>query len=243
MELSAILVDDEAINILLLKEILSKYCPNIQVIGEASDVETAITEIDTKKPDMVFLDVMLGDRTSFEVLDSLAVPRPQVILVTSEEQYALTAFRYDVTDYLLKTIEATDVVKAVNKVVKRIEEHNLYKLKKSNELKNFIAIASIDKVDLLRIDDIMFFTGDGKYTCIQLSNGKKYFTTKNLGDYERTIGNPNFFRIHHSYIINMNYVTRITKKDGSYCEMSNGLAIPIAKRRQDDFNKFIKVKD
>lgn len=247
---SAIIVDDEAMNILLLKRIISEYCINIDIIGEALSLDNAIEEINLKNPDIIFLDVLLKEGEVFEMLDKLPSRHAQIIFVTSDVQFALKAFRYDAADFLLKPLDTADVIIAANKAVKKVElqrcfdEQEIFGYRHEGpHLKDYIAISSIDKIDFIKISDIMFFTADGKYTTLYLSNGKKYITGKNLGDYERSLDKNLFFRIHYSYLINMNYVVKINKKDGSYCELSNGLSIPIAKRRQEEFNKFIKIKE
>ena len=245
---TAIIVDDEAINIVLLKRILSRYCANIEMIGESLSFENAVIEIDAKNPDIIFLDINLKEKTVYKMIDKLNSPNAQIIFITSEVQFALNAFQYN-TDFLLKPLNIAEVIIAVNKAIKKVATQKFFfsqELSDTNEdtqIKDYMAVSSLDKVDFLKINDIMFFTADGKYTSIHLSNGKKYFSSKNLGHYEKTMNKKTFFRIHHSYIINMNYVVKINKKDGNYCELSNGLSIAIAKRRQEDFNRFIKIKE
>jgi len=246
---SAILVDDDALNIVLLKRILSEYCINIDVVGEALNFDAAIAEIDSKNPDIIFLDVLLKEGEVFEMIDQLNFRNAQIIFVTSEPKFAFKAFRYNAADFILKPAKTAEVIMSVNKAVKKIELQRYFNGQEDHSdksdgpiIKDYLAVASVDKIDFVKISDVMFFTADGKYTTIYLSNGKKYFTSKNLGEYERSLDKGQFFRIHHSYIINMDYVVKINKKDGTYCELSNGLSIPIAKRRQEDFNRFIKIK-
>ena len=247
---SAIVVDDEAINITVLKRILTDYCIYIDIVGEAETFEEAIAEIDNKQPDIIFLDVMLKEGEIFDTIDQLASRTAQIIFVTSDARFAFRAFHYDAADFILKPLDVSQVIIAVSKAVKKIEFQHCFNEQvgidyrnEAAQIKDYIAIASVEKIDFLKIEDIMFFTAEGKYTTIYLADGRKHFTSKNLGDYERNLNNGLFFRIHHSYIINMNYVVKINKRDGTYCELSNGLSIPIAKRRQEDFNRFIKIKE
>ena len=93
------------------------------------------------------------------------------------------------------------------------------------------------------MSEITFCKADGKYTVFILSNGTKVMSSRNLGEYSTILDDSYFFRIHHSYIINLRHIIKISKKDGYFCELSNGVVLPVAKRRQDDFNKFIKLKD
>lgn len=115
-----------------------------------------------------------------------------------------------------------------------------YKNKQSDF--NIIAIPSIDKIDFFKFDEIIYLKSDGRYTNFYLKNGKNVLATRNIGEYEKLFSENIFFRIHHSYIVNLAYVEKITKETGYYCEMVNSHNIPIAKRKQDQLLKFIGLK-
>lgn len=242
-EFKAIIVDDEVINILLIKKCLSIYCSNIKVVAEVCSIENALTEIKEHNPEIVFLDIVLKEEIGFELIDKLRSQNIQIIFVTSESKFALNAFKYNPVDFIMKPFEPKDIIYAVNKAIVKIEMIEALKSKTESisKIKDFIAIPSLEKIDFLKIKDIMFFNAQGKYTRIFLSNGKKYLTNRVLKEYEPTLDNGVFFRVHRSYIINMNYVIKVNKKEGLYCELSNGLLIPISKRAQSDFNRFIKI--
>jgi two-component system LytT family response regulator len=108
--------------------------------------------------------------------------------------------------------------------------------------KPFIAVSSVDRIDIIPIKEIIYFTADGKYTVFYLQGNKEIISSKNIGEYEGYLPCGMFFRIHHKYIVNMDFVLSINKKDGYYCKMINGKNLPIAKRRQDEFNKFVRLK-
>jgi two-component system LytT family response regulator len=246
---TAIIVDDEVTNIFLLKKVIANYCINIDIIGESLSFDDAIHQIETKDPDIIYLDVMLKEGHAFEMIDKLQLKRAQIVFVTSDPKFAVKAFQYNATDFILKPLNKLDVIMATNKAISNLEMQKKYHKQefitpedKIPQIRNYLAIPSVDKIDFIKISDIMFFNAEGKYTTVYTVDGTKYLTSKNIGDYERNIDQDTFYRIHYSYIVNMNYVTKINKKDGAYCELSNGLHIPIAKRRQDNFNKFIKIK-
>ena len=98
-------------------------------------------------------------------------------------------------------------------------------------------------IDLIKKEDVMYMSGDGRYTQIYIANGKKILTGRKIGDYEKVLDHGMFFRTHRSFIINMQYVARINKREGFYCEMVNGQTVPISKRKQDEFSRFLRVKD
>jgi two-component system LytT family response regulator len=245
-----VIVDDEINNILILRHFISKYCLNVEIVGQAVSISEAIVVINRTKPDILFLDIRINEGEIFDALDKLDITKAQVIFVTAHDEYAVKAFKYNAIDYILKPISIEEVVIAVNKAIMKIEQQNFFDFrtmstinKDISESKEYVAVASIDKIDLLQSNEIMYIEAGGKYSIFHTRDGKQYTSSKNLGNYEKVLDDACFFRIHHTYIINMKYVVRVIKKDGSYCELMNGLLIPVAKRKQDDFNRFLKIKE
>lgn len=246
----ATIIDDNPIDMLLLEKLISTYCINIEIIGQAQSIEEGILEIEKNRPDIVFLDVMFQDLIIFDFLDKFNLQGIQVIFVTSEKKYAVDSFKVEAVDFILKPLIVENVILAINKAIKKIKINGCCAInecpgksfKDSNYESNYIAVSSLEKVDFLKMDDVMFCMSEGKYTTFFLFNGEKIVSSKNLGEYEKLLNRTYFYRIHHSYIINIRHLLSIIKKDGSYCELSNNISLPIAKRRQDDFNRFIKLK-
>ncbi len=151
----------------------------------------------------------------------------------------------------VKPLIMEQVILAVSKVVESMElQHQIDKPSSPLVIQNlnitcreYVAISTIDEIFFVKMNDIMYCKSDGRYTKFYLENGDTCLSSKNIGDYEeRILDNGSFFRIHNTYIINMKYLRRIIKVDGHSCEMENGFVIPVSKRRQEDFNKFIKIK-
>ncbi|OXB03350.1 hypothetical protein B0A81_18640 [Flavobacterium plurextorum] len=248
----AILVDDEVNNILLLKHLIGKYCINIEVIGEALTITSAIGIINEMEPDILFLDIRLNGREVFEMLDEIKISKAQVIFVTSHDEYALKAIKYNAIDYILKPVIIEELILSINKAVTKIERENYFdfsslkmdKIEKNiSNNRDYIAVASMDKIELIKTSDILYVGSDSKYATFYLVNGKEYVSNKNLIFYEDVLDSAVFFRIHKSYIINIRYTVRIIKRDGSYCELLNGMFLPISKRKQELFNRFLKIKN
>lgn len=245
----ATIIDDNPMDMLLLEKIISTYCDNIEIIGQALTIEGGILEIENNRPDIVFLDVMFQDSIIFDFLSKFNLQGIQVIFVTSEKKYAVDAYKAEAAGFILKPSNAENVVLAINKAIKnsQIDGSSIMNIasKSFKDLhcgSDFIAVPSLDKVDFLKTDEIIFCKSEGKYTTFFLANGKKIVSGKNLGEYEKLLNSSYFYRIHYSYIINIRYLLSIVKKDGSYCELSNNISLPIAKRRQEGFNKFINLK-
>lgn len=246
---SAFIIEDEINNLNLLKHFLNKYCINIQIIGESQNITEGNDFIKKLKPEILFLDIRVEDQTIFQLLDSIDLNLHEIILITAHSDFALKAFRYNVVDYLLKPLSIEDLLTSVNRVIKRIEEKELFESKLFQNQKNIsqninkqLTISSLDKIEIIKKDEILFCKSDGRYTTFYLKNNKEIVACKNIGEYEQILIENNFFRVHHSYIINLDFVININKKDGFYCLMYNNAMIPVAKRRQDSLKKFLNMK-
>lgn len=123
------------------------------------------------------------------------------------------------------------------------QKHLEIKSEKINtECRDFIYVSSADKIDLIKVKNIVFCKADGRYSTFFTSDGKKYVASKNLGEYEKELNSKNFFRIHKSYIVNINFVVKINKKDGISCELLNGMSLPVSSRKQTLLYEFLGLK-
>ncbi|MBL4662770.1 MAG: response regulator transcription factor, partial [Flavobacteriaceae bacterium] len=249
---NAVIIDDEINNINLLIHFIQKYCPLINTVGTASTKDEAITVINITKPKIVFLDIILDEGTGFDLLEEITYKKSKVIFVTAFDEYAIKAFKYNAIDYLLKPIEIEELVLAVNKACKDIDEGSFTRNNQINKLNDslnnkveldFIAVPSLKKIDFVKLEDIIYLKSSGRYTDFFLKNNRKITASRNLGEFENIIDKTLFFRIHNSYIVNLRHVLNINKADGNYCKMSTQESIPIAKRRQEALHRFLRIKE
>jgi two-component system LytT family response regulator len=247
---TAVIIDDEVNNLIILKHFINKFCLNIEIIGEADSVSSGIDIINIKKPDILFLDIKLKNNNVYEILDSIDFTEYEIVFVTAYDEFALKAFKYNAVDYVLKPISIEDLILAVNKCIKRLEEKIRFESQIQEVVKDslittskYVSIASLDKVDIIKKEDVLFCKSDGRYTTFFMKNKEEVVACKNIGEYESILMEDNFFRVHHSYIINLDHVVNINKKSGYYCEMINGAFVPVAKRRQESLNRFLKIKE
>ena len=252
-KINAVIIDDEQNNIDFLELMIQKYCSSfINIIGKSKTIIKGVDLINSLKPKLLFLDIKLNNGTSFDILDKIDNYNYKVIFVTAYDKFAIKAFKYRAIDYLLKPLEPEAMLIAINNACEeinnefftnKIQLENLDNQIKNNSTKlDFIAIPSIDKIEFIKIKEIIYLQSDGKYTFFYLNEQKKIVSSKNLGIYENLLDPDQFFRIHNTYIVNLSKVVSINKASGNYCEMINGKALPIAKRRQDQLNKYIKIK-
>lgn len=248
--INAIIISEEKDTITILKNFEEENFMIMKIIGDASCAMDAVSIIKLKKPDVVFLDIILKDDVFFEMLEQLEFSIPKLVLISANENYAVKAFKHNAIDFILKPIDFNAIIIAAYKVIRRKEMELSYQNQKINNINilnsisqpnDYVAVSSLDKIELIPMSEIIFCQADGKYTNFFILNGKKIMSSRNLGEYSTILDNNYFFRIHHSYIINIRQIAKISKKEGYFCELSNGTILPVAKRRQEDFNKFIKL--
>jgi len=251
-KITAVIVDDELNSVKLLVHFIEKYCTNIIIVGEAYTKDGAVTLINKTRPKLLFLDIRLDIGTSFDLLNELTYKDAKFVFVTAYNEYAVRAFKHNAVDYILKPLEIEELVTAVNKACEDIEKDIYTNIEQLEYLQNltldnrkefeFVAIPTVKKIDFIRISDIIYLKSEGKYSILYLVSGKKITTSKNIGEYESILNPVVFFRIHRSYLVNLNFISSIYKHDGYYGEMNNGERLPVAKRRIQDLLKFINAK-
>jgi two-component system LytT family response regulator len=240
----AVLVDDDPKNIIILKTLLQELPSNIEVIGEANNAEEAARLIPQLDPNVVFLDIEMPFGNAFDLLDKLMPVKFEIIFITAFDEYSLKAFRYSALDYLLKPVDIDDLHIAVQKAVKRIELKNineqlsnlLFNLNKPAPSVTKIAMPVKEGFDFISIDDLISCEAKNNCTVVCTKTGKKYTCTRTIKDYEELLPKNVFFRIHHSFIVNINFIRKFFKEGrGGYVELSDGTTIPVAHRRKDEF--------
>lgn len=242
----ALIVDDDLANINLIDILLKKYCPNIDVIGKAQNSVDFIDLLLTKQPDILLLDIDLGEaQNSLEILEEIDTTNFEIIIISSHEDYGIKAINeYHVSDYIIKPINAICLSKAIIRAEKTIDQKRsfLQKVKESsNSEKKIIGIPTASTIDIIEIDNILYLEADGKYTVFNLCNDVKKISSRNIGTYEKILPSNIFFRIHHKFIVNTSKIVNINRSDGNYCILTNGKTLSIAKRRAEDLRKYLQI--
>jgi len=241
--LRTLLIDDEAKARENLRILLQKYCNgDIELIGESENVENGYKDILALKPDLVFLDIEMGKGTGFDLLSKFDHYPFKVIFVTAYDQYAIKAIKFSALDYLLKPVTIKDLIDGVSKAKSAINYNKdahfqaLFDvIKKPYQKTNRIAIPVQDGYRLLPVDQIMFCQAQKEYTFINQVNGEVICSSLNLGEYEDLLHEYDFFRVHHSYIINRQYIRRYVRGEGGEIVINNNQHIPVSRRKKDQF--------
>ncbi len=234
-----IIIDDEERGRRTLKSQISRYCPELEIVGEANGVNTGLEIVRKEKPDVVFLDIQMQDGTGFDLLEQLHQVNFAVIFATAYDQYAVQAFKFSATDYLLKPIDPDQLINAVDKLKSEIDTQNLNKKLEAlfSNRNNFekIALPTFDGIILVKIKEIIRCQSESNYTTLYLPQGNKIVVTKTLKDFDEMLSPLGFFRIHQSHLINMSFVNKYIKGDGGAVKMEDGTVLEVARRRKDTF--------
>lgn len=258
MELRAIIVDDEELARKNLAIMLETYCPEIDVIGEAGDIDEAESIIKSSHPDVVFLDIrMPSGSEGFDLLERMENRNFLVVFVTAFKDYAIRAFQTNAVHYILKPIDEEDLRIAVDKLIATKETfskhpenyenyfdalQNLANRLIHNKISNRIAISHTKGVKIVEDDDIAYLEASGNCSMIYFKNGTRYLDTRTLKVYEEILNSDKFYRIHKSYIINLDMIKEYISEGGYMIKLKNDIELPVARNRVSAFLKTIKGK-
>ncbi|HYF31047.1 MAG TPA: LytTR family DNA-binding domain-containing protein [Chitinophagaceae bacterium] len=239
----AIIVDDEPKNRKVLRSLLTDFCPEVSIAGEAGSAEEASKVVSNENPDLLFLDIEMPYGNAFDLLDKLMPVNFEIIFITAFDEYTLKAFRYSALDYLLKPVDIEELKTAVKKASEKIHLKNLNR-QLANLLQNIhpsrtatpkIALPTQDGFVFQSTKDIIRFEAKGNYTYIFTNDGQKHISSRTIRQYEEMLPDKLFFRIHNSHIINLNYIKKYNKGRGGQVIMTDGSILEVATRRKDDF--------
>lgn len=245
--LTAIIIDDEQKGRIALKQKLADYCANVQLIGEAESGEEGIKLIEKHQPDIVFLDIEMPRMDGFEMLQKLTEKNFHIIFTTAYDHYAIKAIKYAAFDYLLKPIDIEELQAAVLKVdakqdsqVKTQIELLRQGMQQPRRQLNKLAIPTLEGLLFYDISDIVHLEANSNYTNIYLLNKTKIIASKTLKEFEELLPEDIFFRTHHSYLINLNFIVRYIKGDGGQIELQNGSYVEVSRRKKEEFLKITR---
>lgn len=219
-EIRAIIVDDEPNARIALRGLLEENFTQVTVLAECKDVPEAVKTIHKMKPDLVFLDIEMPGYNGFELLDFFDEQslRFKIIFVTAYSEYSLRAFEISAVDYILKPVRAEHIERALKKItIEATVPGNIqYKVLKdnfANQLDRKIVLQTAETIFVVRMDDIIYLQAEGSYTRFYTTTHGILTITKKLIDFEYLENSGPFFRTHRSYIVNLNYIKKVDKKE------------------------------
>jgi two-component system, LytTR family, response regulator len=240
----AIIVDDEPRGLNTLKKLLQDYCPEIRIIAECTDADEAKEKIELMAPQLVFLDISLPGKNSFDLLAELDEINFEIIFVTAYNEYALQALHYSAVDYLMKPIDEDLLIEAVKRAEKRIALnninnnvpallHNVQKVQSPREMK--LCIHSLKGFQVVDLKDVLFCEAAASYTNFYFTDKHFVCTAKTILEYEELLEDAGFVRVHKSFLVNLLHVKEYVKGEGGSVILSNGKEIEVARRKKDIF--------
>ena len=237
MNLHAIVVEDEETSREILKNYLTKYCPNVIVLGEAANVEDALVLINENELDLVFLDVEMPYGNAFDLLDKVGDRTFETVFVTAYDHYAIDALNAHASYYLLKPINIDKLIDAVNYVSEIKEQENRLQntiLKpKQTVVAGKITIPLQNGFEVLQVEDILYCQADDNYTQIYLKDKKK-LVSKTLKYFEDMLTENGFARVHKSYLVNVNTIVEYKKGKGGSVVLENGKEIMVSPSKKKE---------
>ncbi|WP_120186542.1 LytR/AlgR family response regulator transcription factor [Tenacibaculum lutimaris] len=243
MKIRAIIVEDEQISRDILRNYIAKYCPNVELLGEASNIEEAQKLIEKYELDLVFLDVEMPFGNAFDLLEKVENKTFEVVFVTAYDHYAIEALNNQATYYLLKPISIDKLIKAVSLVTeikeKENELENTILTPKTTAVNGKITIPQQDGFEVVNIYDIVFCKADDNYTEVHFKDSKK-LVSKTLKYFEDILKDNSFARIHKSFLVNVNEITKYKKGKGGSVILSNGKEIMVSSSKKANLLSFFK---
>ena len=250
--IKTIIVDDEFNAREFLEKLLRRYFPDkFLVLALCESVDDAIDAIEKFNPELVFLDVQMPNKNGFQLFKELNKINFEVIFTTAHSEFAIDAIKCSALDYLLKPINYIDLLETVKKYESKL--HKAFQQEKlmllienldtGNSAYNKIALPTETGFELVKTNAILYCEADSNYCKIVCLDGKKIVLSKTLKFIEELLPTSVFQRIHKSYLVNLNYVTRFNKTNELLVELSNGQTLPVSIRKKEDFiNAIIQKK-
>ncbi len=234
--LKAIIVEDEKTSRDILKNYISKYCPNVQLVGEAENIDEGLILIRNNELDLVFLDVEMPYGNAFDLLERVGDVNFETIFVTAYNQYAMDALNQHAAYYLLKPISIDELIKAVDFVteIKYKEQQLQNEILTPNIVENHkkFTIPTQSGFEVIATKDILYCKADDNYTHIYLADDTKKLVSKTLGFFEKQLNDFGFLRIHKSYIVNLSVIQSYHKGKGGTVVLKNGKSLPVASSKK-----------
>jgi len=253
---SAIIIDDEKNIREALSILLSQYCPEIHIIGLADSAGEGRKLLENNKVDFIFLDISMPREDGFAFLRSITGITYGIIFVTAYQEYALKALKANAVDYLMKPINPFELQEAVNKAIYSHELRRSYSemrevytqslnnihehLQSKNDQVTKLTVPDKLGFRLINVTELMYLQADDNYTVLNLTGDRKFVATRTLGEFEKMLEGSEFFRIHKSTLINMNYLVGYSSYQGNFAELKDGSRLDISRRKLSEFREKVK---
>ncbi|MDP4149629.1 MAG: LytTR family DNA-binding domain-containing protein [Bacteroidota bacterium] len=244
--LKAVIIDDELRGRQALLQKLRDYCPEVDVVGEATTGLEGIEEIKKHQPNVVFLDIEMPRMDGFDMLRHIDNKEFHIIFTTAYDQYAIKAIKYAAFDYLLKPVDIDELKACIGRLTNQASNQMARKLVALEEnlrpavKLHKIAIPTLEGLSFFNLADIIRLEAQSNYTCLYFTDQPRVLASRTLKEFEELLPGDLFFRAHHSHIINLHYIKKYVKGEGGQIEMKDGAFVDLARRKKEEFLKLIR---
>lgn len=239
------IVDDEKNNREVLKELIKLFTPELNVVGEADNIDTAFELISATHPDLLFLDIQMPNGNGFTLLKRFDKINFEIIFITSYNQFAIEAIKFNALDYLLKPVGIEDFKMAIQKAKDNLKQKikteiqivNLIQTLENEDKSALKIVAHLnDKAVLVGVNEILYLEADINYTRIYTVEGECFLVAKSIKEFELYLADlEKMVRIHRKYIVNTDYVKSYTKNDPFILTLKDGTELVSSRRKRNDF--------
>ncbi len=250
--MQSILIDDDPQCNETLAHLLKTHCPMVQILSMCTSGREGIEQIKKLQPDLVFLDIEMDGMSGLEMLLQLQPVHFEVIFVTGHHKYAQQAIRLSALDYLNKPPLAEEIMAAV---LRASHNHNNREMFERYELffnsmlrrqihqkPSRIALpANHNTIEYIDIHTIIYIAADRAYATFHLYNAKQVVVSKNIGEYDTMLQDLGFYRVHRSYLVNLEHI-RFYHKNEDQLELDNGVRLPVAKSEKEELLQRLSVR-
>ena len=241
--LKAVIIDDEQDSRETLNNYVTKYCEGVEVVGFGDSVKTGKEAIGKNKPDIVFLDVEMPYGNGFDLLEQLGEVSFEVIFVTAFSHYAIRALNLSASYYILKPVDIDELVSAVDKIKSQAKENDFSKhtkilienIQETNKNNQKIILPLLDGFEIARVKDVLFCQAQDNFTEFYFVGGKKMLICRTLKYYDEALADCGFFRVHRSFLVNLDYIKKYNKGKGGYITLDNEKEIEVASSKKKSF--------
>jgi two-component system LytT family response regulator len=241
MKIKALLIDDEKTSRNVLRSYLQKYCPDVEILGEAENVTEAVAAIKTFAPHLIFLDVEMPQGNGFDLLEAVGEQPFETIFVTAFDQYAIQALNYSAAYYLLKPVSIDELIQAVDKVRSSIQSQQikpharvlLENFQVLNEQQKKLVLPLMEGFEVVKLEEIVSCEAHDNFTDFHFANRPKMMICRTLKFYEELLSQSGFLRVHKSHLVNLHHITKYHKGKGGEVIMSDGQHIAVSSQKKD----------
>lgn len=246
-KIKSVIVEDEQAAREALKNYIIKYCPQIEITGEAQNCKEAIPLLHELRPQLVFLDVEMPFGNAFDVLEGCRDLYFETIFVTAFSEYSLRALNQSAAYYLLKPVSIEELILAVNKVQQHITKQEVFNrnqvlienFREPKPEKQQVILPTLEGFEVVKMEEIVRLQGNGNFTDIYLKNKSKKMVCRFLKHFNEILPFP-FIRVHKSHIINFNYVKSYFKNSGGYVVLEDDTEIEVSPTYKEELLNIFK---